>query len=84
MAYRAKGCPFCNNTGYKGRIAVNEILTMTSELRKLIVNPETDIETLRDYGKRIKMRTMKDDLIDLINSGITSFEEAIKIVYTVE
>jgi type IV pilus assembly protein PilB len=84
MAYKPKGCPFCNNTGYKGRIAVNEILTMTSELRRLVINPNTDIETLRDYGKKIDMRMMKNDLIVLINSGVTSVEEAVKIVYSVE
>ena len=84
MAYRPKGCPHCNNTGYKGRIAVNEILMMNAKLRKLIVNPETDIETLRDYGKKMNMRTMRDDLIDLINNGTTSVEEAVKIVYSVD
>ena len=84
MAYRPKGCDFCNNTGYKGRIAVNEILTMNSDLRRLVVNPDTDIETLRDYGRSIHMRMMKDDLIVLINSGVTSVEEAVKIVYSVE
>jgi len=83
-AFRAVGCQHCNETGYKGRIAVNEILTMSPELRKLIVNPDTDIETLRDYGKENNMRTMRDDLIDLINSGVTTFEEALKIVYSTE
>ena len=45
---KGTGCPHCNNTGYKGRIAIHEIIMVDSHVRKMIANKE-DIDTIMDY-----------------------------------
>ena len=78
---RPVGCPFCNNTGYKGRIAVHEILTITREHRNLIASNVSN-EELAQYSRENGMTTLKDECIRLVKNGITSFDEVMGITYT--
>ena len=77
--YEAKGCVKCNNTGYKGRIAIHEALYFTKELRKIIVRSgiEVDEEKIRVQAKADGMLTLRDTGIEKVKMGITSFEEVI-------
>lgn len=78
---KAVGCPFCNRTGYKGRIAVHEILIITREHRNLIASNVPN-EELAQYSKEHGMTTLKDECIRLVQTGITSFDEVMGITYT--
>jgi type IV pilus assembly protein PilB len=77
--YEAKGCVKCNNTGYKGRIAIHESLYFTKELRQIIVRSgiEVDEEKIRVQAKADGTLTLRDTGIEKVKMGITSFEEVI-------
>ena len=57
---RGTGCTKCNNTGYKGRIAVHEILAINNDIRRMIIN-HTTIEEINRYAREVQhMRTLKE------------------------
>ena len=80
---RAGGCSFCNNTGYKGRIAVHEILLINKGHRDLIARNATTNELL-DYSLKTGMTTLKDECIRLLKDCVTSLDEVMDIAYTQE
>lgn len=80
---RAKGCPMCNHTGYKGRIAVHEILLINKGHRDLIARNASSSEII-NYSIKTGMTTLKDECIRLLMDGITSFNEVLDITYTQE
>lgn len=75
------GCPKCNNTGYKGRIAVHEILLVSRELRDMITRNASVIE-LTDYAIKTGMSSLKMECIKLLEQGVTSFKEVMDITYS--
>ena len=72
--YRPHGCQFCNGTGYKGRIAVHEIMYMDKNMRNAVAH-EKNIEILRDYAKQNGMVTLWSSCRDLVLSGETSVQQ---------
>jgi len=78
--YKGKGCNFCGNKGVKGRIAIYEILIMTPQLEKIIINRELSDAKLREEAQRQGMITMKQDGVYKILQGLVSFEEIIRAV----
>ncbi len=81
-ARRGRGCEFCRNTGYKGRTAVHEIFVMDRELKKMTAEnrPEWEIE---DYVVKTQgMRTMREELADLVCDGVIPMEEFLRTVET--
>ncbi len=78
---RGMGCSHCNNTGYKGRIAVHEILAMDHTIRKMIVDHEP-AENITRYAIEYQgMRTLKASGLKLVKEGVTTPEELMKISY---
>lgn len=75
------GCPNCNNTGYKGRIAVHEILVMNKELRGLVDNRATS-EQIRHVASKYGTKTLKDSCIELVLTGVSTVEELLRVAYT--
>ena len=76
--YRAKGCPKCNNKGEKGRIGIFEILKMTDELEKVIINDPTE-SALEQEVRRQGMINMRQDGIIKALEGKLSIEEVIRV-----
>lgn len=76
------GCSLCNQTGYKGRIAVHEILVVSRELRDMIASNANTI-ALTDQAIKNGLTTLKQEGIRLITDGITSFQEVLDITYSV-
>lgn len=77
--YRGKGCPHCNGTGYKGRIAIHEIVVIDATVRKMIANNK-DIDDILEYVKQEQQfETLQDAAIKLVREGVTSIEELNKI-----
>jgi len=66
--YKPEGCDICNNTGYRGRMAIHELLTGTDEMKKLI-QLQSKMEDLRDQAVTDGMTTLKQDGIDKIFGG---------------
>ncbi|MCQ2378631.1 MAG: GspE/PulE family protein [Victivallaceae bacterium] len=72
-----KGCPKCNNTGYKGRKALTELMIINQELRELISdNRPTNV--LRDRAIAQGMRTLREDGLLAIFNGETSVDEVVR------
>jgi type IV pilus assembly protein PilB len=72
--YRKRGCPRCGQTGYKGRIGVYQLMVMTEELESLAVG-RASREDLERAAIEQGMRTLWDDGLAKVASGITSLEE---------
>lgn len=77
--YRAKGCLTCNNTGYKGREAVFEFLTVTEEMKRLILDRAT-VADVRELAIKQEMKTLKDEGIYKMMEGVTSIEELLRVI----
>lgn len=78
---KACGCPACNNTGYKGRIAVHEILQIDKQVRKMITE-NAPVEEIKEYAvKKQNMRTLKQCALHYLREGITTMEEVLKVAY---
>jgi type IV pilus assembly protein PilB len=75
--YRGSGCENCNNTGYKGRVGLFELMIMNNELRDMIMrNCSTD--ELREAAQRAGMVTLREAGMKACFEGITSAEEVIR------
>ncbi len=81
VIYKAseKGCEVCNNTGYKGRTAVHEIMEIDEELRKLIIKGGT-ADDIRDLAVKKGMRTLYQSGLLKVKKGITSLEEINRVL----
>ncbi len=74
---RGKGCRNCSNTGYRGRIAVYEIMIMTDELREFILNGASTLELKRE-AIRGGMKTLRMSALGKLAEGHTSMEEVVR------
>ena len=72
--FRPQGCQFCNGTGYKGRIAVHEMMYMNENMRN-IVSREKNLEVLREAAKENGMTTLWTSCKALVEKGVTSIQE---------
>ncbi len=72
--YRGTGCPHCNNSGYRGRTGIYEMLEINDELRDMI-NDRAPATALRDKGREHGMRSLREDGILKIKRGITTISE---------
>ncbi|MFP5488363.1 MAG: GspE/PulE family protein, partial [Acidimicrobiia bacterium] len=79
--FRGKGCSYCSNTGYHGRIGVYELLRITPELRRLIVGWATT-EELRRLAVAQGMRTMLREAMQLVEDDVTTIPEVVKTLFT--
>jgi type IV pilus assembly protein PilB len=76
--YRKRGCPRCNQTGYKGRIGVFQLLTMSENLETLAAT-KASREELERAAMEEGMRTLWDDGIAKVAAGLTSIEELARV-----
>lgn len=77
--YRPKGCLTCNNTGYKGREAVFEFLTVTEEMKRLILDRANGAQ-VKSLAIQQGMFTLKDEGMFKIMHGNTSIEEILRVI----
>ncbi|HZZ78061.1 MAG TPA: ATPase, T2SS/T4P/T4SS family [Gemmataceae bacterium] len=75
--YRGKGCENCNNTGYKGRVGLFELMVMNEDLREMVLrNASTD--DLRDKARSYGMITLRDAGLTQCYAGTTTIEEVVR------
>jgi type IV pilus assembly protein PilB len=74
---RGAGCRTCNNTGYKGRVAVYEIMFLTDELAEFVLNGASTLELKRE-AIRQGMKTLRMSALTKLNEGMTSIEEVVR------
>jgi type IV pilus assembly protein PilB len=75
--FKGKGCATCNNTGYKGRIGLYEVLEITDEIRELILIGASALE-LRKKAVDDGMITLRESGLHKIRSGVTTIEEVVR------
>ncbi|HEY0762924.1 MAG TPA: type IV-A pilus assembly ATPase PilB [Pyrinomonadaceae bacterium] len=75
--YKGKGCTTCNNTGYKGRIGLYEVMEITDEIRELILIGASALE-LRKKAIDDGMITLRESGLHKIRAGVTTCEEVVR------
>lgn len=79
--YKASGCPVCHQTGYKGRIAVHEMVVVDKNVRKMI-SDQSDMSDIRNYVKKYQnYHSLFDETLKLVEEGVTTVEELLKISF---
>lgn len=79
--WKGRGCSSCNMTGYRGRIAIHEVLAIDEDLRKAIMNEEP-VSALREIAIRNKTIFLIDDGLLKVKQGLTSTEEVLRVAIT--
>ena len=80
---KAVGCPECNNTGYKGRIAIYEIMTFNNEMVEL-VSKNAPASAIKEAAIRNGMRTLRDNCSRLVLQGVSTMDELFRVTYAQE
>ncbi len=75
--YHGRGCENCNNTGYRGRIGIFEIMTFNDEIRDLVMN-HASTNVLRAAAQKAGMILLRENGIDAIFNGLTTVDEIAK------
>lgn len=76
--YKPIGCNFCSNTGYRGRLAIYEIIPIDSKIRKYIVEEKSEDE-IRSYAREKKYLSLFQDGMRKVAKGLTTFEEILRV-----
>ncbi len=80
--FDAVGCPECNNTGYKGRTAIHEIIHCTSGISTLIAE-SAGKEQLEEAAKKNGTKLLRDNVSELVQQGRTTIDELVRVTYSV-
>ena len=75
--YYGRGCSKCNNTGYRGRTGIFEIMVFNDEIRDLVMN-QASTAILRSAGQKAGMKLLRDNGLKTIYDGITTIDEIVK------
>ena len=78
LYFKAAGCKECDFTGYKGRQAIGELFVLNDAVKEMMKDGFNDHQ-VREAMKKLGMKTIADKLKDMIISGETSYEEAIRV-----
>ncbi|OGW99996.1 MAG: hypothetical protein A3I73_01840 [Omnitrophica bacterium RIFCSPLOWO2_02_FULL_45_16] len=76
--YRGKGCDACRNTGYKGRVGLIEVLTLTPKIKTLILESSQEYK-IRDQAMLEGMKTLRENGITLALEGVTTIDEIVRV-----
>jgi type IV pilus assembly protein PilB len=78
VCYKGKGCSECSNTGYRGRIALYEVMTVRPELRRLI-NRDSTADDIKTEALKFGMKTLRQSALTKVKEGLTSIEEVLRV-----
>jgi len=76
--YKGKGCPYCNHTGYKGRVSVFEIMPYFEELKSMTLKRASGFE-LKKRAIELGMRTLRQNALLRVMNWISTLEEALRV-----
>jgi type IV pilus assembly protein PilB len=77
QVYKGKGCSICNNTGYKGRLGLYEVMPMKEEVKELVLSRASSSE-IKKEAIRLGMKTLRQSGIAKIKDGVTTIEEVLR------
>jgi len=78
--YKGKGCPVCNGSGYRGRIAIYEVMPIGPEIREMILEGASADE-LKKTAVRMGMKTLRMSGLTKVKEGVTSIEEVMRVTF---
>ncbi len=78
--YRGKGCPACNNSGYRGRIALYEIMPVGADIKEMVLEGASADE-LKKTAIRFGMKTLRMSGLQKVREGVTSIEEVVRVTF---
>ena len=76
------GCPVCNNTGYRGRTAIHEIIHCTAKVSSIIAANGSK-EEIEKAAKEQGTKLLRDNASELVQAGETSIDELVRTTFTV-
>jgi len=76
--HKAKGCKYCDDVGYKGRLAIFELLIVSEEIKKLVLSKKSS-GVIKETARKEGMTTLWEDGLEKAKAGITSLEEVAKV-----
>lgn len=79
-AYKGKGCSACGETGYKGRIALYEVMPAGEEIKEMVVKGATTAD-IKKAAIRLGMKTLRMSGLTKIKEGVTSIEEVLRVTF---
>ncbi|MDY0292454.1 MAG: type IV-A pilus assembly ATPase PilB [Desulfuromonadaceae bacterium] len=77
VCYRGKGCSNCNESGYKGRVGIYQVMPMFDEIREMVLAGANTAEIKRE-SMRLGVRTMRQSALIKLKEGVTSFSEVLR------
>jgi type IV pilus assembly protein PilB len=80
VCYRGKGCTNCSDTGYKGRIAIYEVMPIGDEIKELILEGASASE-IKKTAAKMGMKTLRMSGLQKIKDGMTSVEEVVRVTF---
>jgi len=78
--YKGKGCSACNGSGYKGRIAIYEIMPVGPEIKEMVLEGASGDE-LKKTGIRLGMKSLRMSGLTKVAEGVTSIEEIVRVTF---
>jgi type IV pilus assembly protein PilB len=75
--FYGRGCERCNNTGYKGRMGIFELIVMNETLRDMVV-AEVSLDEFREKCREFGMQTLRESGLEAIHGGLTSIEDVVR------
>jgi type IV pilus assembly protein PilB len=79
VLFRAVGCKACSNTGYRGRLALHEVMLVTEDIERLAVERRSS-EEIKKVAVSQGMRILREDGLNKVRMGFTSLEEILRVV----
>jgi type II secretory ATPase GspE/PulE/Tfp pilus assembly ATPase PilB-like protein len=76
---RGLGCERCRNTGYQGRLATVEVMTMSEPLKELALKDGVSAQELKHLARLEGMTTLRENALSLMASGLTTIEEVLRV-----
>ncbi len=76
--YRGRGCDECHKSGYKGRVGIIEVLTISPKIRKLITKHAQEYE-IKQAGREEGMQTLRENGLQKVQQGMTTIEEVLRV-----
>jgi type IV pilus assembly protein PilB len=76
---RAAGCRFCSDTGYRGRVALTEVLVVTEEIERMIA-ARASTDDIRRVAMEQGLHTLRDDGMQKVAEGTTTIEEVLRVI----
>ncbi len=83
LIYRAKGCPKCNQLGYRERICIGEVMVINAQIQELI-NQKASFQRIREVARASGMQTLYESGLRKVEEGTTSLEEALSVTIGAE